>query len=339
MAEMPALLLASLMGAALGFAAHRAGLCTVKAVAEVLTTGRARLLVSFAKSAVWVMGIAALATALSWEGGVRHWPVTPASLAGGLAFGMGAAMNGGCVFSTASRAMDGELGLVMTILGWPIGILLVGARPVAPLGTGDLGLPEPLLLVLGLVLMVELGRIATRIARSGGLGRAVAAPVYTLSAAAAVIGLANAIILIVTGPWSFTRTVLCLGAICDGPGVALAISLAALLGMAASSLQRGAFRIRVPRGRAALRHGAAGVMMGIGMGMIPGGNDGLILYAIPSLSPHALPGYAAILAGILLMLAAMKALGLQVPPVICDGDICRSSPHRGAAGPVPEVRR
>jgi uncharacterized protein len=79
-------------------------------------------------------------------------------------------------------------------------------------------------------------------------------------------------------------------------------------------------------------------MMGIGMAMIPGGNDGVILYAIASLSPHALPSYAAILAGILLTLAAMRAFGLNLPPVICEDDICRSGPHR-SSGLVPGPRR
>lgn len=39
----------------------------------------------------------------------------------------------------------------------------------------------------------------------------------------------------------------------------------------------------------ALRHLAAGKLMGTGAAMMPGGNDGLILLGLPSLSPHALP--------------------------------------------------
>jgi uncharacterized protein len=207
------------------------------------------------------MGLAPLAAAFSWEGNVRHWSLTPAAIAGGLVFGIGAALNGGCVFSTASRAMKGDLGLVLTVLGWPIGILLAGPPPITPVGTGDLEIPSPLALCLGLFLAVELVRIAIRIARSGGLGRSAAVPVYTLSAAAAVIGLAKAVILILTGPWSVTGTLLCLvaaaGSGCGRPGVAIAISAAALLGMAVSSLQRGSFRIRVPvhRARPAARSG------------------------------------------------------------------------------------
>ena len=80
-------------------------------------------------------------------------------------------------------------------------------------------------------------------------------------------------------------------------------------------------------------------MMVIGMEMIPGGNDGHILYAIPSLPPQALPSYGAILAGILLMLAAMKVLGLRVPPVICAGDICRSGERSCPVGHPPQPWR
>ena len=49
------------LGAILGFSAHRAGICTVKAVAEVLTTRRAHFLWSFAKTSLWVMVAASLA--------------------------------------------------------------------------------------------------------------------------------------------------------------------------------------------------------------------------------------------------------------------------------------
>jgi hypothetical protein len=48
------------LAALLGFAAHRASICTVKAVEEVLTTRRAFMLLSFAKTVLWVMAVTAL---------------------------------------------------------------------------------------------------------------------------------------------------------------------------------------------------------------------------------------------------------------------------------------
>jgi hypothetical protein len=65
-------------------------------------------------------------------------------------------------------------------------------------------------------------------------------------------------------------------------------------------------------------------MMGLGAALIPGGNDGLILFGIPALSPHALPAIGGILAGILAALLAMRASGRAIPPILCSGDICRS---------------
>ncbi len=64
--------------------------------------------------------------------------------------------------------------------------------------------------------------------------------------------------------------------------------------------------------------------MGIGTMLVPGGNDGLILFAIPSLSPHALPTYLGLFGGILATLAIMRATGRDIPSVQCSGDICRT---------------
>lgn len=50
------LLLSLLMGLIPGVSAHRAGLCTVKAVAEVMTSRRGWFLWSFLKAAMWVTG-------------------------------------------------------------------------------------------------------------------------------------------------------------------------------------------------------------------------------------------------------------------------------------------
>lgn len=327
--------LSLLMGMILGFAAHRAGLCTVKAVAEVLTTRRAHFLWSFAKSALWVMALAALAGAFSLDAQFRHWPLSIASVVGGLLFGLGAGLNGGCTFSTLSRLMDGNLNILATVGGWPIGLALglqfwrfQTSVPVAtPAGPG-FGMDSPVFWLLAVWALWEAARLIRRMSRSGSFARVVGAPVYTLSAAAALLGLANGVLLETSGPWSFTGTLLCAMdagtlANCADPLLPWLIFAAALAGMAFSAWQRGSFVLRQPRGRSVLRHGAAGVMMGFGAALIPGGNEGLILFGIPALSPHALPAYGGILVGILAALLGMRATGRVLPPILCQGDICR----------------
>ena len=53
-------LLAILLAAVIGFAVHRASLCNVKAVAELLTSQRAHMLGSFFKTMLWVIVVTAI---------------------------------------------------------------------------------------------------------------------------------------------------------------------------------------------------------------------------------------------------------------------------------------
>lgn len=64
--------------------------------------------------------------------------------------------------------------------------------------------------------------------------------------------------------------------------------------------------------------------MGAGASLIPGGNDGLILFGLPALSPHALPAWLAIVAGITLALLLLRQMGAPVTPIRCEDDLCRS---------------
>lgn len=322
-----------LMGCLLGFAAHRAGLCTVKAVAEVLTARRAHFLWSFIKSALWVIGLTSLAAAIPIDAGLRHWPASFVSVMGGILFGIGAGLNGGCTFSTLSRTVDGSPHALAAVLMWPVGILagltlmpdVHGEAPgTVPAGQTPLWLSVP----IGLVLLRELVLLGRRMRRAGSVRRFLGAPVYTLSAAAALLGGANAVLLLSTGPWSFTGTLLCAMethtmARCSSPTVPLLVLVAALSGMALSSWQRSSFRLQRPEPRQMARHAAGGMLMGVGAVYIPGGNDGLILFGIPSLSPHAIPAYLGILAGIAAVLMTVRAMGHALPKVVCDGDICR----------------
>ena len=58
--------------------------------------------------------------------------------------------------------------------------------------------------------------------------------------------------------------------------------------------------------------------------MLPGGNDALVLYGIPSFSPHALPAYAALIVGVAVGLLIVKHLiGLDTR-VVCSNDIYRA---------------
>lgn len=326
------ILLSLLMGAILGFATHRAGLCTVKAAAEILTSRRGHFLWSFAKSAAWVMAMTAVLGGFGHTANFTHWPLTALSVLGGVLFGVGAGLNGGCTFSTLSRAVDGDIGLWITVAGWPVGMWVAAMLPFShpmPVVVPQPDYPIAVLLLIGIALVWESIRIVRRFWRKHALQRVLRASVYTLSAGAALVGLSNAVIIEATGPWSFSSTIMCSvgtrsGTSCSQTALAWGIVGVAILGMSFSSLQRRSFGLRLPRTASALRHGAGGLLMGMGTMLVPGGNDGLILFAIPWLSPHAIPAYVGLFGGILATLAIMRALGRRIPPVVCSGDICRA---------------
>jgi hypothetical protein len=48
--------------------------------------------------------------------------------------------------------------------------------------------------------------------------------------------------------------------------------------------------------------------MGFGTALAPGGNDALVMYGVPTLSPYALPTYLALAAGVVAGLLLLRAV-------------------------------
>src|ERR671919_718090 len=112
-----------LLAALRGFAIHRGSVCMVRGVAEVLSTGRAYMLLSFGKSAIWVLIVT---TPVLWLVPSPHplaqgWSVSVYAFSGGFLFGIGAAVNRGCAFSTLGRLGNGEVGAMLTLGGFACG--------------------------------------------------------------------------------------------------------------------------------------------------------------------------------------------------------------------------
>ncbi len=317
------------MGLILGIAAHRAGLCAVKAVAEVMTSRRGWVFWSFFKVPLWIAGLIVISSTIGLEIGLRHWPLQWQGVLGGLIFGLGAGANGACSFSTLTRMAEGHVVMVFTLMGWPLG--MAGLHQLLPhlhrAPDPAVSLSGWLLLVLGPWMAWEAARIVSRL-YAEGWGQLRAAH-WPLSLSVAVVALANFGLLASGGSWSFTSTLICAVSAapltnCAHATFLWSVSLAALVGMLGSALARRSFRLRRIRPAAVLRHGISGVAMGVGAALLPGGNDGLILFGLPALSPHALPGWIAMIVGIALSLSLLRLLGRPMPAVSCQADICRA---------------
>jgi len=333
------LALSLVLAAALGFSLHRASICSLRAVIEILVTGRARMLTSFVKVAMWAFAITALAGV---AGAAPHdaLSVQPSMtiLAGGFLFGTGVALNRGCAFSTLRRLGDGDLAMLLTVCGMALGgwvflegrHLLPGPHPAAHLVVVPWAL-HALAAAAWLGCALELRRMWRARDRALDWRERLLAHRYRLSFAAAVIGVSNAVLFAWYGPWAYTG--LLQGEAAAGAAAAtvatdprLALLLALLAGVFLSSWQRGSFRLVWRPTPAWAANLAGGVLMGLGGSLSLGGNDILVLHSLPGLAAHAVPAYLAMLAGIAVPVLMMHGRTGAPMGIDCQHDVCRELP-------------
>ena len=340
---MAALIISLVLAVILGFAAHRASVCTVRAVAEVMHARTGYMFASIAKSILWIVAVtvpvfwffpATTEGLAGWSLG--GWSLTGTALLGGLVFGLGAGINGACAYSTMARLVDGEGAMLVAVLGFAAGVL--GFIGLLDMGAVDRPSPAPVLIaayldwaivVAGLIVLwclYEIVRLWRARPDSGRFRDRALARQYRLSSAALVIGLTGAAIFLLFGQAGYSSTfeLIVEGALGTKPWPSMGrwlLLVAVLVGMFLSTLQRGGLRLDWRPRLSWLRNLAGGALMGLGVALAPGGNDVLILYGIPTLSPHALPVYAALVVGVTAGLLLMRHLfGIEMR-VSCRNDV------------------
>ena len=297
-----AFLVALLCAGVMGYAVQRGATCTVAAVDEVLTERSARRLVSLVEAALWVTGGLLVAQAL------RLLPQMPAGYAvstwtvvGGVLLGLGAFVNGACVFGAIARLGSGEWAYVLTPIGF-----FVGCLSVAPL----FGAPAPEALPYGSPVLRAPGWVAAlfvafalwRIVRAwprreGEAARrwheAIAARVWSPHAATTVIGLTFVVMLLLVGGWAYTDV---LAELAHGMSTSVAarglLLVALLVGAILGGWTAGLLRAVRPSPLRLATCFVGGLLMGWGSLLLPGGNDGLILVGMPLAWPYAWLAFA-----------------------------------------------
>jgi len=302
----------------LGFIANRTTLCAVKAVDEILFKRQAKVLTSFGKIILWAFGITII---LEWVFGIVpseiiKYPLNLQTLLGGLILGTGAVLNGGCALHTLIRLGRGNLGMLISLVGMTTSVFILKCihlfiLPITITNTTSsfsINSSNKLILsILVLVCMVvELCRLIRYFKLSEWRTRLLA-ECYQLSTAAAILGLCNGILFAVVGSWAYTHTLLTSVTAATSslsnqantvPLLLWGLTITLLVGIAVSSYITGQFSILFKPKIRWLQYFLGGLLMGLGALLIPGGNDVLLLSAIPGGSPHAIPAYLCMLIGI-----------------------------------------
>jgi uncharacterized membrane protein YedE/YeeE len=297
-----AFFVAALCAGVMGYAIQRGATCTVAAVEEIVADRSCRRLLSLVEAALWVGGGLIVAHSL------QLLPQMPAGYAttgwtaiGGVLLGLGAVVNGACVFGAIARLGSGEWAYVLTPVGFFVGCLsvtpLFGAPAPEPLPYGSPVLRAPPW-VAALFVAFVLWRIARPwLRRDHNVRRrwheALAARVWSPHAATTVIGVTFVAMLLLVGAWAYTDA---LAELARGMSASVAaksvLLVALLLGAVLGGWTAGLVRPSRPSLSQLACCFAGGVLMGWGSLLLPGGNDGLILVAMPLAWPYAWLAFA-----------------------------------------------
>jgi hypothetical protein len=316
----------------MGYAIQRGATCTVAAVDEFVSKGTLRRLLSLVEASVWVAGGLLMAR---W---LHLLPKMPAgyalnqwTLLGGVFLGLGALINGACVFGAIARFGSGEWAYVATPLGFYLGCLSA-VRVFGTLRPQELPDASPVLQapawVPVLFVLFALWRLLSpllspiwdgkREGRSGEwmqqLREALASRIWTPHAATTVIGITFIFTVVSLGAWGYTDL---LSDLAKGMANSIAprclMALALVAGAVWGGWTAGRFRSTSITPGKLLACVAGGALMGWGTLLIPGSNDGLILIGMPLLLTYAWIAFScmclAIAAGKLVMRLGTRPAG------------------------------
>ncbi len=302
----------------MGFLVPRSTTCAVAAVTEVLERKRAWRFGGFALASLSAMVVL---WPISWFTALPiHFApsITPSSMIalGGLLFGAGAALNGACVFGTLTKIVSGDTSYLFVLPGLWLGALVLGLTgfSVQPhiLATSTLASPSILLRVLWGGALSVLALLLWLFLRNGKGNKAWAM---------AAIGVIGGLLYTIHPAWNYSVAIHDFAqAIVSAPqhmadGLLPWLVGAACLGGVTSTLAAGTFKLKLPSLRGSAGAMLGGFLMAFGLVMIPGGNDGLILFLLPNLIGSGALAYVAMNVGILGTLLLGRALRLQKFPV------------------------
>jgi hypothetical protein len=327
-----------LLAGILGFVLHRSGLCMVRTVAEIFSSRRAHMLLGILKAVLWAFTVFLVWTFLSGDRNPfnENYALTYHALVGGFFFGVGAAINGGCAFSTLSHLVNGRIWMLITIVGFSFGIAgmtFALGRPVAGQIQPSLLANAPanslivLMILLGILMCLEIYRLWSSRTKNIGFRQLLFFRPYRQSTSSLLIGICGGVLYILHGNWTYTSMLKTRiqSAIIINDHLQLLhfyLFVAVLIGMVVSALLQKRVKLRIKPTKKWVEYLVGGALMGGGVVLIPGGNDTLILKSMPALSFHAIPTFAALLCGIAITLYARRYVSGKTMKVVCNDDIC-----------------
>lgn len=313
----------------MGYSVNQGGTCLVATAHELHRRRPPRLFVGFLTASA-AAGLVAVPLAWSEAAGgtlAASADISATLLVGAVAFGVGALINDACLLGSLSRLGDGEIRLIAMPFGLAGGLLLIDAIMVdrSPLWPSVLTAPSLLgVTVLAGFLILTVLSLTYILRRPGSRsGRR-----WPLGASMLVLGITGGALYAIAPVWTYVDLVqrslpLTMAATDDISILTVAASIA---GAVTAALRQGKWRLQRPTLADIVKSFVGGALMGVGVALIPGGNNSLILAAIPALSPGGTAAY--------FLMTATIVLGLSARERISPRDKTSSEDFRGTAPPL-----
>lgn len=313
---------AALLAGIMGFAVQRGATCAVAAVEQLVVEGSWQRFLSILEASLWVLvGLFfthAIGLSMTFPPGYRSDAFT---IAGGALLGLGAFANRGCVFGSIARLGYGEWDYVARPIGFFAGCVLAHAL-AADHSADSLAFVVRESRVSALIAVLLIFGPGWRIVLAfmkreehhaaslrAHLHHVITRRVWEPGAATVVIGIAFVGLFLLVGAWAYTDVLVELARGTRMSVLARIVLLVALLlGAFLGGWSAGLFRHIAFQPLGLLRCFSGGILMGLGGGLIPGGNDGLLLIGMPLLWPYAWTAFAAMVVAIVIALRIQQSL-------------------------------
>lgn len=305
----PALAVALPSAALMGLAIQRGATCMVAALGEIVANGKAGRALALAEASLWVAGGLALASLAGLLVMVPiGFAVDATTVLGGALLGIGALINGACVFGAIARLGSGQWAYAATPLGFFLGCLVVD-RLGPPIDHRALAAAPALAFATPIAIGFAM-LLAWRIVE------AMRAPdlwahLWHPYRATLLIGATFVTTMLSVGAWSYTDALADLAGMMDGHlPLRLAMLVALLGGAVGGGWIAGLLRPDMPSATAWLRCLTGGTLMGIGGVLVPGSNDGLIMTGLPLFLAHAWVAVLVMIVAIMVPMLVSKQFGM-----------------------------
>jgi uncharacterized protein len=291
------MVLLGLLGFVLGFALNHGSICTVIATRELVSEKRPARFIALVECAVWAAFVyAILETSPTMP---RGWSPLGYLVPAAILFGIGAYVNGACVFGSVGHFGNGDIDFGFTFLG-TLAVFYIASQfgliPHQP--------PTSALLPVGLVVLAIalLAILALRLL----LSLESESNFWPLTLSIGAIGITFTILAILAPGFSIMAPVATTISI---PVAVIAIAVCMFGGSLVSArLMRHRFMLKWPTTETIVRRTLGGILMGVGAVFIPGGNDTLLMIGFPMGAWQAALAYALFVGTVAALIAKLGSM-------------------------------